>query len=150
MRIVSDARLHRDIARWVDARIPGDHQRGFNEGTVAIGFMDDDGPFAGVVFQNYSRWNIFGAIAIEKGRTLPRRACRVICEYPFVQLNCQRITGLVASKNLRSIDFIVRFGFTYEGTMLDATPTDSHLVFGLLKRKCKWITEQQRKAVTRA
>ena len=150
MEIVSSPQLHQDIARWVDARIPGDHHRMPHDGAVAIGFIENGKPIAGAIFEHYARWNIFAAIAIEKGHGLPRRACRALCEYPFVQLECLRITALVASRNIRSIDFLVRFGFVYEGTMLNATPTDSHLVFGLLKKDCKWITEQQRNAISPA
>lgn len=140
IQIISAPQLHQSIAQWVDARIPGDHLHGFPDNVSATGFVSDGKPFAGVVYYDYCKWNIMAAIAVEKPHGLPRRALRAIFDYPFVQLDCLRITALIASKNKASIDFCERLGFRLEGVMEDATPTDSHLIYGLLKRNCIWHT----------
>jgi len=139
MEIISHPQLHQDIGRWVDLRIPGDHVRGFGPNVTAIGFVENGKPVGGVTYYNFTGYNILAAIAIEPKFSLPRRALRAIFHYPFVQLGCLRITALIGTKNVVSMDFCVRLGFKYEGTLRRATPTDDHLIYGLIKEECRWI-----------
>ena len=139
IEIVSAPQLHADIGKWVNERIKGDGWRGFNDGAVAIGFTQDGKPIGGIVYYDYTGCNILAAIAVEDGRALSRRCLRAIFEYPFVQLDCLRMTALICSRNTKSVDFCERLGFKYEGTLRRATPTDDLLVFGLIKEECRWI-----------
>ena len=60
-------------------------------------------------------------------------------DYPFNQLGVNRITGLVAKKNKEARRFDEHLGFKYEGNMRHALADDDMLIYGMLKRECKWL-----------
>jgi hypothetical protein len=66
--------------------------------------------------------------------------------YPFLQLQCKRVTGLVARKNKASRALCEKLGFKLEGTMKDALPVDDLMIYGLLRGNCRYIVQDERKA----
>ncbi len=60
--------------------------------------------------------------------------------YPFLQVGCTRVTGLVAANNQVARAFDEHIGFVYEGTLRRGMPDGTDLtVYGMLRDECRWI-----------
>lgn len=123
------------VAQWVKQRLPN-AQHGFDK-CVTIGVTQDDKLVAGIVFFDwFESWgNIYVAVAGE-GNWCNRRVLRCCYAYPFVQMQCKRVTVLISDNNRAAIDLVLRIGFQLEGIMRGEP---NCLVFGLLKQDAmKW------------
>lgn len=124
------------VAEYVKQHIP-QAQHGFDK-CVTIGVEQDGELIAGIVFFDwFPNWgNIYVAVA-GQGNWCTRRLLRCCYAYPFVQMDCQRVTVLIRDGNLQAINLVTRIGFQLEG-ILRGSP--NCLVFGLLKQDAmKWI-----------
>lgn len=113
-----------------------------------IGLLDDvtQEILAVVAYESYNKVNIVGHIAAVPGRRWLDREFLWYCfYYPFVQLGCKRITGLVASNNLEARKFDENLGFTLEATLKDAHPEGDLLVYSMTKDQCRWLHLKERK-----
>jgi RimJ/RimL family protein N-acetyltransferase len=123
------------VAEFVKQRIPH-AQHGFDK-CVTIGVEQDGELIAGIVFFDwFPAWgNIYVAVAGE-GNWCTRRLLRRCYAFPFVQMQCKRVTVLIADNNRAAIELVMRIGFQLEG-ILRGDP--NCLVFGLLKAEAmKW------------
>jgi len=60
--------------------------------------------------------------------------------YPFIQLKCNRITGLVREDNLDAQRFDEHLGFKREGLLRGACLDGSNMIlYGLLKDECRFL-----------
>lgn len=127
------------IADFVSSVIGEGEHFPFDEYT-ALGLINDDEIIAGVIYTNYAKPNILAHIAaLPNKRWLNREFLFAMFDYPFNQLGCNRITGLVAKKNKEARRFDTHLGFEYEGNMRQALPDDDMLIYGMIKEKCKWL-----------
>ena len=136
MRIV----LGRDpeVADWVARRIPHVGSGEAFGPCRAIGVQAQDGrPLGGVVFSNWQPAcrSIEASFAADTPRWLTRRIIAAILAYPFVQLDCQRITTLTPRRARAARRFIDAFGFKREGLVRKGFGYDDAVVSGLLKRE---------------
>jgi len=100
-------------------------------------------PTAVLVYNHYLKPDIWMHIAAEPGRLwcTPDFLCHLFY-YPFVQLDCGRVTGLVARPNTRLRKLLLHIGFSEEGTLRESLPTGDDLIaYGMLRRECRWIGE---------
>jgi len=95
--------------------------------------LDDDEIVAVVCFFNY-RWpNIEVGFFSDSPRwALNRALVAEALSYPFVQLNCQRITALVEKRNKPARKMVQRLGFIEEGKLRKASPNGDMFIYGLL------------------
>jgi RimJ/RimL family protein N-acetyltransferase len=128
------------VAQWVAARMPI-----FEFGSTpytAIGLADSSGSLlAGCVYQNYTKTDIHMHLAALPGK---RWLCRAFLgegfRYPFEQLNCRRVTGLVPGRNEVAQQFDEHLGFTLEGWVRHILPNgDDLLIYGMLREECRWL-----------
>lgn len=128
------------VARWVASRMPI-----FEFGSTpytAIGLANESGSLlAGVVYQNYTKTDIHMHVAALEGR---RWLCKAFLgegfRYPFEQLGCRRVTGLVPGKNTLAQEFDEHLGFTWEGRVRKILPDgDDLLIYGMLCEECRWL-----------
>ena len=104
--------------------------------TVAL-VNDDDEIVAGAVFTGYKWPNIWLSIAAEQ---MTPAFVAAIIHYPFVQLKCKRLSGLIASSNKISKRFAVHLGATLEGVMCDAAEYDDICIYGLMAKDAeRWL-----------
>lgn len=69
-----------------------------------------------------------------------RRFIKAYFWLPFVQYNCTRVTTICSKKNKKARKMQMRLGFTEEGNAREAMSDGSDaLIYGMLKRDCKWI-----------
>jgi hypothetical protein len=60
--------------------------------------------------------------------------------YPFEQLGCKRVTGLVPARNEVAARFDEHLGFIYEGRIRQVLPNgDDLLVYGMLREECRFL-----------
>ncbi len=112
-----------------------------NFGTDAgIGWLRHGQLIAGVAYAEWSGPNVVCHIASDGSRRwLTREYLWTIFHYPFVQLNCKRITVCVGQGNSDSRRFVQHLGFALEATLEAAHPTGDLLVYRMWKKDCKWL-----------
>ena len=124
------------VAEWV--RIELGMDVGFKDFS-AIGITDGERIIAGVVYSNYRHPNIEMSIASISPRWATRRILKALFSYPFEQLGCNRVTGIVDKDAVSTRRFDERLGFVHEGTMREGNPAGDAEIYGMLKRECKWL-----------
>lgn len=131
------------IAAWVGGQVG---IRDFGPAS-AIGVVRDGSVVAGAVFNNF----VWPSIEITFASTTPRWATRdtirAILTYPFVQLNCRRLTAITKATNQPTRAFLCRLGFEIEGFHPCFFPDADAISFGLLRRNCRWISEENREVI---
>lgn len=130
-----------EIARWVQANIPGCD--GFLE-PVGVGVMHDGRLLAGVVWSEYRGHSIMASIYAASPRWLarPRETLRELFRYPFVQLGCARVSVAAARSNARALKMNRRLGFKAEGLLRRGWDgVEDAVVMGMLRAECPWIKE---------
>jgi len=114
---------------------------GFDQ-PCGIAIIKNDKLIGGVVFDNYrpSAKTVSVSIALDDKRALDRESLRLLFDYGFNQLQCNRMTTMIDSENDKSIKLCSSLGFVQEGCLRSASPTGNDLViFGMLKEECKWL-----------
>lgn len=105
----------------------------------AIGYEVEGELKGGVVFTQYTVTNITLTTVLEA--PLTRRFLRAVFYYPFLQLQVRRVTALINAGNLPSRKLVEKAGFKREGCLRDAAVDDDVMVYGMLKRECRWIPQ---------
>lgn len=128
------------VAEWVASRISV-FEFG-NSPYTAIGLANETGALlAGVIYQNFTKTDIHMHVAALPGR---RWLCRSFLgegfRYPFEQLGCRRVTGLVPSRNTDAQAFDEHLGFAYEGRVRRILPNgDDLIIYGMLREECRFL-----------
>ena len=69
-----------------------------------------------------------------------RAFLRAAFAYPFKQLGCTRVSGLVRADNYAAQQFDERLGFKREGLVRRGDDDGTDLImYGMLREECKWI-----------
>ena len=126
------------VAEWVFQRVGGVS----NAHAQGIGWQKDGEIVAGVAYEGFSGSNIFVHQCVE-GR-VSRNFWWAVTDYPFNQLGCKRITGLVDSINIKALALNKHIGFQVEATLEKAGKHDSDLVVMVLwKEDCRFLRWKQ-------
>lgn len=125
------------VRNWVAERI-GEN---LDDATAAIGVEEDGELIAGVAYNMYTGASICMNVAAEPGkRWTTKEFMYAFFAYPFVQLNCNRVTGLVRRSNSVARKFDEHVGFVQEGVIRQAFEDgEDAILYGMLKSECKWI-----------
>jgi RimJ/RimL family protein N-acetyltransferase len=110
----------------------------------ALGAIDKEGNLlGGFVFYDITRTPNGGNVmlaAAGSGPWLTRLNLRTWFEYPFNQLECHRITCIIAKSNTISRKIVERLGFVMEGCIRGSRdPGKDSILYGMLRDECKWI-----------
>jgi len=60
-------------------------------------------------------------------------------DYPFRQLEVDKIIVQMSSSNIKSSNLAKRLGFELEAQIKDAYPDGDRLIYTLTKDNCKWL-----------
>ena len=71
---------------------------------------------------------------------MTREYLRMCFAYPFQQLQCSKIIGLVGSKNEVARRFDEHLGFQLEATLEAAHPDGALLLYTMTKEQCRWVS----------
>ena len=125
------------VIDWVAPRIDETEM----QGAIGIGLEEDGELIAGVVFNHYTGPSIMMHVAAEPGRRWLTKNFLWRCfAYPFLQLQCNRITGLVRVDNLEAQRFDEHLGFKREGLVRKAcTDGTDMILYGMLREECRWL-----------
>ena len=103
---------------------------------VAIGVEHKGRLIAGVVYNEYRGNDIRLHVAAISPRWATRKNISALLAYPFIQLGCKRITGVVRAKNKEARKFDEGIGFIYEGTVRKGAENgDDLIIYGMLKNE---------------
>lgn len=138
------AGMDEQVATWVASKIP--HMSLGESPYTAIGLLDPRGYLvAGVVYSVYTGNDIMMHVALLTPRSLTRRFIEEGFKYPFIQLNCARVTAMVAKDNVASHAFVKGLGFTREGALREwYEDGQDGVLYGMLRRECRWIHPRKR------
>jgi RimJ/RimL family protein N-acetyltransferase len=131
------------VASWVIRQMPIPSE-GLRNG-AAIGVYDNGQIIAGAVFTDYRVMPKGKDIQITFASTNPRWATkgniRSIFSYPFIQLQCTRLTTITGRKNKRARKLIEGLGFHLEGVVRKAYDGHSDaIVYGMLRAEAtRWL-----------
>lgn len=127
----------RDVALWVQDRIP-EYTADIN--AKALGVVQDGELVAGVTYEHWNGVHLQPNIAIDSKRWANRDTLRQLFSYPFVQLNCEAMTILVAASNEKSLTLVTKMGFELEAMIKFAAYDGSAMiVLKMYRDSCKWI-----------
>lgn len=139
LRIVGGERER--VGLWMLDRIPDVME--LPGGFEAIGVARGGQLVGGCLYSNYTPYRDGGVIQIwaaGEGAWLSRRVIRVMFDYPFNQLRCNRLTALTAKSNKPSRKLLEGLGFKLEGIARQGFGPRSHAcIYGLLRSEQGWV-----------
>lgn len=128
------------VADWVASRLTETTR--FKDGQ-ALGIFGAGGQLlAGVVYHGWrpQTGNIEASVAAVSPRWARRGVLRAVFHYPFEQLECRRVTAIVADHNERSRRFLEGIGFVQEGVMREGSIGGDAIIYGLLRSEAeRWL-----------
>lgn len=126
------------IASWVldNAGVGGC----FLPGYKAIGAFEGETLLAAVIFDGFTAQDCNMHICVGDSRGVTRRSIRAVFDYPFRQLRLGRVSAQVMDDNEKSLEFVQRVGFVYEGAKR-MPGMKLQMLFGLLKTECRWCSD---------
>lgn len=129
------------VAKWVGDLV----NENYAAGSAAIGLEQDGELIAGVVFDLYTGPSISMHVAAIPGKRWMTKDFLWRCfAYPFLQLQCNRITGLVRADNLVAQKFDEHLGFKREGLLRKAAADGTdYVLYGMLREECRWLEIRQ-------
>lgn len=104
-----------------------------------IGLMRDGKIVSGIAYAEFNGKNVFTHQAHEV--PLTRRYLWTIFDFPFNQLKCERLTGVIPSCNEKARKLTEHYGFRLETVLKDAHPDGDLLYYVMWKKDCRWINE---------
>ena len=113
----------------------------FPKNASAIGVESNGKLIAGVVFDGYTQAGISMHVAALEGKHwLSKEFLYAVFAYPFLQLGCNRVTGLVRADNFKAQKLDEHLGFIKEGLIRQGCSDGTNMIlYGMLKNECRWI-----------
>jgi len=136
---IHDPQLTRFIGEWVSERVTSTGEIGFNGDFNALGVVHNDSLIAGVVYHDYHP--IYRTICIQlcgdDAHWATRRTIKLLGDYPFVELDCQRVTALINSDNEKALRLAEGVGFKREAVLERAAGDKDIIVLRLFQEE--WL-----------
>lgn len=115
---------------------------------VTIGVVHKGDIVAVALYNKYLHPNIEVTFVIASPHWASPGAVRSILSYPFVQLNCKRITATTEATNQRARAFLCRLGFKQEGYHPDVFANGDAVSYGLLRKDAvRWLEVSHVKSI---
>ena len=123
---------------WVSSKIYGRDR--FPPDAPSIGLLENGRIIGGVVYTMYTGNGIMMNVAGGYKGWIIRAFIRAAFAYPFKQLGCTLVSGLVRADNYAAQQFDERLGFKREGLVRHGDDDGTDLImYGMLREECKWI-----------
>lgn len=104
--------------------------------------LDQAGNILGVVvFSRFTTGNCEVTVAATDPRFISRKFAIAVAAYAFIQMECRRVTAMIAVGNEKSLSLAQRLGFRMEGTCRDWFQSGDAYILGLLKKDCDWLKD---------
>lgn len=130
-RIMFDPKI---VGPWVEKNGGGYYR----QGTKTIGLLNSsDELIAGVMYDYWNGASVYMHVAIRSRIT--REFLWVCFDYPFNQLGCNVVLGLVAEENTAAQRFDEHLGFRLQTRIENAHPSGALLVYTMYRKDCRWL-----------
>ena len=124
------------VVRFVKARVPVD----VCERMRAFGWERDGDLVAGVLVYGWTGPAAWIHVAGDGRRWLTRGFARVVCNYVFRDMGCDRLLATAEASNGDSLQFMTRFGFTNVARLEGAARDGGPMLINQLRRvDCKYV-----------
>lgn len=128
---------HDRLGQWVCDRTGGHYTDG-----PCIGLEQDGRLIVAVLYDDYMHRSIRMHVAAESPRWLAHREfLHAAFGYPFHQLGCELVLGLVASDNERAIRADEWLGFRRHTVIPKACKTGDLIVYTMYRDQCRFLGE---------
>lgn len=117
----------------------------YRTGMQCIGLEKDGEIVAATAYDFCNGKSIYTHIAINGPVT--KEWLRVIFEYPFQQLGCDVLIGLVSEANEKCRSLVKHMGFRLQCWIPDADPSGALLIFTMRRKQCKYLKENHGKTL---
>ena len=94
-----------------------------------------------VVFSRFTTGNCEITVAARSSHFITKRFALAVAAYPFIQMDCRRVTAIIAVENEKSLGLAQQLGFRIEGTLKEWFPSGDAKILGLLREDCKWLKD---------
>lgn len=144
MKLV-DYKSHDEMLEWAVAH---GGTMSFRDDAKPIGMRDNGALIAVTVFDSFTTTGCWVHVVSNGGKRWVNKEYIIrVFAYPFLQCNYPRLNSFVSVNNKAAIAFNEWFGFVREGVLREAGDDGEDLiVFGLLRRECRWLPENAGKA----
>lgn len=123
------------VGKWIQ-----EHDGGYYRAeSQCIGLERDGELIAGVMYDWHNDASIYMHVASGPKRWMDRSYLRAVFAYPFIQLKCNVIIGLVAEDNFSARRFDEHIGFTLEHRIKGADPAGDLLIYTMRPEQCRWL-----------
>ena len=124
-------------------------QCAYHKTDVCSGVVDDSLPPAsrvrgGVIFTSYTGASLWMHVAGRDERWITKDMLWVAFHYPFVQLGCGRVFGVVEAANSPALEFDLKLGFRITATLPGMFASGPGLVVSMARDECRWLTLKPR------
>lgn len=130
------------IINWAQS-ILTTNMKGLFKDAHGIGIEEDGNLLAACVYDGYVGTSITLHIAAVPGkRWMTKGALFAAFAYPFKQLGCTRVSGLVRLDNVVAQKFDEHLGFKREGLLRRWYPDGCDaIVYGMLREECRFLKD---------
>jgi hypothetical protein len=105
---------------------------------TALGWADDKGKItAGIVFNCWNGPDVELTIANDSG--LNRSLIYATAQYVFDQMKCARCSITVQTKDLKTYETALKFGFRVEGVKRRGFGDEDAIIMGMVREDCRWM-----------
>lgn len=139
----------RSVGEFVAARAKCEYNPAVH---TTIGVVDDskapEDPariHGGVVFYAYTGPAIWIHVAARNERWMTPDFLWSTFHYPFVQLGCSRLYGLLESANEHTLNFDMKIGFEVQAVLPGLFASGPGLVICMERDKCRWLKLKPRR-----
>ncbi|MGE4259209.1 MAG: hypothetical protein AB7F19_07695 [Candidatus Babeliales bacterium] len=127
-----------EVIRWLQSNM--EEMQGWNcHNSYAVSINDGVRTKASILYTDVTSENCQMHITSVDPTWCNRRVLHDLFWYPFDFLKLNRITIITKKKNNKLSNFVKRIGFKNEGELEEFYKDDDALIWGILKRNCKWI-----------
>ncbi len=116
-------------------------------GQQGIGLERDGELIAGVLYDDFNGSNIWMHVAAKPNSNwLNRMYLKACFAYPFLQLNCKRVSGWVESSNTDARRFDEHLGFQQEAVLSSAARDGGDvIIYRMFKEDCRFILQDKKR-----
>jgi hypothetical protein len=118
--------------------VPGAH--------TTIGVVDDSQPIGspsrvhgGVIFCSYTGASIWIHVGARNEKWIIPDMLWCTFHYPFVQLGCSRLYGVVESDNEQALNFDLKLGFKVQAVLPGLFVSGAGVVVCMERDECRWL-----------
>lgn len=140
--VVNDER----IARFVAQAVGSDDFTAHGTIGVLAGRATGEEILAGIVYDNFNGANICMHVGAKPGvNWVSRKLLHLAFDYPFRQLGCRRVTGLVPESNVAARRFNEHLGFKVEARIRAGAMDGDVLIYAMFREECRFLQENTEK-----